>query len=278
MIGRPMIALELACVAIVALYLVVRVRRDPEPRAFLLRLLVLAVGAWIGEDACIRAYHFYAYSPRWSLFLDQVPLLIIAIWPVVIHSAWDLARRLTRDPRHVPLVGALIVLADASLIEPIAVQSGLWWWTEPGLFAVPPIGILGWAFYAGLAMLVFGQRRRSVAWVFPIASGGVHLLLLATWWGALRWVNGTIDPWPVVGLAWALSLTLAALSWRRGAGARVPRVELLLRVPAAGFFFVLLALHGADAWALVAYALAFAPPYLVMTAQSWRAPTQVTSG
>ena len=43
------------------------------------------------------------------------------------------------------LVGALIVLADASLIEPVAVASNLWAWTEPGLFAVPPIGILGWA-------------------------------------------------------------------------------------------------------------------------------------
>ncbi|TNF30895.1 MAG: carotenoid biosynthesis protein [Deltaproteobacteria bacterium] len=265
-----MIALELACVAIVVLYLVVRVRRDPAPRTFLLRLLLLATGAWIGEDTCIHAYHFYAYSPRWSLFLDQVPVLIIAIWPVVIHSAWDLARRLTRDPRRVPLVGALIVLADASLIEPIAVQSGLWWWTEPGLFAVPPIGILGWAFFAGLAMWTFDRPRLPAVSLFPIASGGVHLLLLATWWGALRWVNGTVDPWPVVGLAWALSLGLAALAWRRDAGARVPRVELLLRIPAAGFFFVLLALYGADATALIAYALAFAPPYLVLTWQSSR--------
>jgi hypothetical protein len=43
-----------------------------------------------------------------------------------------------------------------------------------------------------------------------------------------------------------------------------------LRVPAAGFFFVLLALHGRSLAPLVAYALAFAPPYLAMTA--WASP------
>jgi len=266
-----MVALELACVAIVALYVVVRVRQDANPRAFLLRLLALAVGAWVGENTCIHAYHFYAYSPRWSLFVDQVPILIVTIWPVVIHSAWDLARRLVSDPRRVPLVGGLIVLADASLIEPIAVQSSLWWWTEPGLFAVPPIGILGWAFFAGLALWTFERPRLTPLALFPIASGGVHLLLLATWWGALRWVNGTIEPWPVVALAWALSLGLAARAWRNGSGARIPRAELLLRIPAAGFFFVLLGIHGQDVWALIAYALAFAPPYLVLTWQSSRA-------
>jgi hypothetical protein len=41
---------------------------------------------------------------------------------------------------------------------------------------------------------------------------------------------------------------------------------MLLRIPAAGFFFVLLALHAEGAAPLVAYALAFAPPYLALTA------------
>ena len=37
------------------------------------------------------------------------------------------------------------------------------------------------------------------------------------------------------------------------------------RVPAAAFFFVLLALYGRREPALIAYALAFAPPYLALT-------------
>ncbi len=267
-----MIALELSCVAIVGLYLVVRGRRDADPKAFLLRLLMLTVASWAAENTVIHAYHFYAYSPEWSLRVDQVPILIVIIWPVVIHSAWDLAKRLSADrPDRVPLVAAAMVLADASLIEPIAVKSGLWVWFEPGLFEVPPIGILGWAVFAWLCLFVYQHRRLSDGWALLAAPALTHPILLALWWAALRWVNGTIDPWPVVGLAWALSLGLAYLAATRPAGARVPVHELLLRVPAAGFFFVLLAIYGQQAPALIGYTLAFAPPYLVLTARAARA-------
>ena len=55
--------------------------------------------------------------------------------------------------------------------------------------------------------------------------------------------------------------------WRAGMRRRVPPLTMWLRVPAAGFFFALLAIHGHGAAPLVAYALAFAPPYLGLT--SW---------
>ena len=115
-----MLALELACAAIVAVYVVAR--REALPT-----LALLAVAGFLGEDSVIRAYGFYFYSPRWHLFLDRVPLMIVA------HLA-------DRDPLGLvagappgaapsalaPLIGAGIVLADASLIEPIAVHAGLW--------------------------------------------------------------------------------------------------------------------------------------------------------
>ncbi len=276
----PSVGLQLACLAIVALYVVMRAPRDPDPAAFLMRLGALMAASWLAEDTCIHLYGFYGYSPHWTGFVDRVPILIVTIWPVVIHTAWDLARHLAPRRALVPWIGAGIVLGDASLIEPIAVQAGLWRWYEPGLFAVPPIGILGWALFALLAIAVLdrgaaGPRSRptplTLAALFPVASVGVHALLLALWWGALRWVNHDVPPWPVVALAWALSLGLAARAIKTGAGRRVPRLELLLRAPAAGFFFVLLAVHGAELPALVAYALAFAPPYLVLTAQAWAA-------
>ncbi|MFT7582327.1 MAG: hypothetical protein ACI9MR_004009 [Myxococcota bacterium] len=260
-----MIGLELSCVAIIALYLFVRASKDPAPKAFLGRFLLLMIASWVGENSVIHAYHFYGYSPRWSIFVDQVPLLVITIWPVVIHSAWDLAKRLTKRPERVPLIGAALVLADASLIEPIAVQAGLWQWYEPGFLAVPPVGILGWAFFAWGCLWVFEHKRLPNLSAVGLGALIVHPLLLAAWWGFFRWVNGDVAPWPVVGVAWALSLGLAFQAWRSGAGRDIPLYELLLRVPAAGFFFVLLALHSAGIWALVVYALAFAPPYLVLT-------------
>ncbi len=266
-----MIAIELSCVAIVGLYLGVRVPRDAAPGAFLTRFALLMASSWAAEDLVIHAYGFYAYSPAWVPTIDRVPLLVAAIWPVVIQSAWDLARHLTQRPGRVPLVAAAIVLADASLIEPVAVHAGLWWWTEPGLFSVPPVGILGWAIFTYIAVAVF-TRPRLPGWsLLVLGPALVHPALLAAWWGALRWVSGTIPPWPAVALAWALSLPLAAAAWRTRSGAHLPLRELLLRVPAAAFFFALLAAYPQGAGALTAYALAFAPPYLVLTWQAARA-------
>lgn len=268
--------LEITCAIIVALYLAMRLHRGPDQKRVLVRLLLLSISSFVGEDSVIHAYGFYQYSPGWSLFLDRVPLLIVVIWPIVIDSAWQLARHLLgAGHRAIPLAAGAFVLADASLIEPIAVQAGLWSWNEPGLFAVPPIGILGWAFFAFAAVTWLehreGARLPALAdlAVIPIAPAATHALLLATWWGALRWVNGPVPAWPAVALAWVLLSLFALRAFRARMRRRVPPIELWVRVPAALFFFVLLGLHGRDVAPLVAYAIAFAPPYLSLI--DWRA-------
>lgn len=268
-----MIALQLTCVAIVAFYVAVRLARAPaaERPRFVRRFALLTVASWLAENTVIHAYGFYYYSPRWSLFVDQLPLMIVLIWPVVIDSAALLAGRLLGpESRRAPLLAAAIVLADASLIEPIAVKAGLWRWTEPGLFHVPPIGILGWSIFAAaaLAVMASNERARRPGWtdaaILVIAPAVSHVVLVAVWWMLFRWINVTVPAWPVVAAAWAGALALGAFALRRQLSARVPIIELLVRVPAAAFFFVLLALHGRDEPALVAYALAFAPPYLAL--------------
>jgi hypothetical protein len=259
-------ALQTACAVIVAIYLAVRLRRAPRPAAVLARLLALAVAGWVAEDSVIRAYGFYHYAPGWSVFLDRVPLFIVLIWPVVIDSAGQLARRFGGGASLA--LAASLVLADAALIEPIAVRAGLWSWTEPGLFAVPPIGILGWACFAGAALWVLERApgllgRAAVVVVAPLAT---HLLLLASWWGALRWLNGTV-PAPIgVALAWGGAGFLSALSWRIRRQQKVPRFELAVRAPGAALFFVLLALYGRQSVTLVAWSLAFVPPWLALVA------------
>jgi len=269
--------LELACTALILMYLVACLRRVDDRARLLRRLGLLVVAAWLTEDTVIHAYGFYAYSPRWSVFVDRVPLMVILIWPMVIHSSWRLARCLltpagerAESPSVIaraPLVGAAMVFADAWLIEPVSVEAGLWWWTHPGLFAVPPIGVLGWALFAGLAMAVLGRARS--AWqellVLVIAPIGTHLLLLATWWGLFRWVEGTIPPAPAIGLVWLFSLALFVTALRRRVMHKMPLGELMLRIPAAMFFFVLLGIHGRDVPTLVAWVIAFAPPYCAIT-------------
>jgi hypothetical protein len=261
-----MVALQLACVAIVVAWMLLRVRRESDKGAFLARFVWLAVAAWLGEESCIRLYGFYFYSPGWIGFLDKVPVAIVCIWPVVVLSATDLARGLVgeageaRRISFAALVCALVV-ADASLIEPIAVAAGLWRWTVPGPFHVPLIGILGWGFFAFGAALVRG--RPAVLVVGPLAA---HALLLAGWWLAFRWLPRGVDEAPFVVAAGLLSagLTWAVLARR----VSLSRADLLTRIPGAVFFFVLLAVFARQQVPLVLYALAFAPPYLALTARS----------
>ena len=284
--------IELACAAIVSLWIAVRSRRETSSssRARLFaRLAVVAAAGWIGEESCIRLYGFYSYASSWSVFLDKVPLAIVCIWPVVVLSSIDLARQLLTPSSSSLARAALVmvlVIADASLIEPIATRAGLWSWTEPGPFHVPIVGVLGWGFFAfGVALALdrsaspspssspsssTSALRAGLARAVAAGPLAAHALVLASWWLALRWLpRGAVDDdsaLPLAAGAWLVSLALAGAALR--ARVVVARRDLLLRVPAAAFFFVLLAMYARDDGALIAYALAFAPPYLVLTARS----------
>ena len=269
-----MAAFELLCAGIVALFLVMRARRADRPAALAGGFALLAAASWVAEDSVIHAYAFYDYGVRWTVLADHMPLIVALIWPVVIRSAADLAAGLGLHGRRRVLAAAGLVLADASLIEPVAVHAGLWSWSEPGLFAVPPIGVLGWAIFSAWALWLVdtpaldGRRAKRALLVVLLPAALTHVCLLALWWGGLRWVSGTIPAWPAAGVAWALSAALSVLAARAAAPARLRRADLLVRVPAALVFFGLLALRGRDEPALVVWALAFVPPYLVLT---WRA-------
>ncbi len=268
-----MIFIEPICLAIVGIYVFMRARTMPWPR-LARELAFLSAAGFVGEDSMIRGYGFYSYSANWHLFLDRVPLLIIVIWPVVIHSAWLMAKRLA-PVELVPFLVALFILADASLIEPIAVQAGLWRWTEPGLFHVPPIGILGWVYFAFFCTLVL--ERGGGALVILLAPLGTHLLLIATWMGALRHFNFTVPTVPAVIAIWMVGSAIAIFNWRRALRRRLPFADLMVRVPAALFFFVLVGAYGRENPALILYALAFAPPYLTLISKSGaRAPSSAS--
>ena len=265
-----MIALELVCLAIVVLYVAARFVRASdrgERMAFGARFAMLVLASFAGEDTVIRAYGYYAYASGWSARLDHVPVVIVLVWPVVIDSAAMLARAMAgagASTLRVATLGAVIVLADASLIEPIAVRAGLWRWTEPGLFDVPLVGIVGWAFFAWAAILVLEHAvwRAGAFALVVVAPLATHALILASWWSVFRWTQGARSGTTAAALVWVLSLAMAIRIARARGSVRVPISELLLRLPGASFFFVLLATSSPDP-ALVAFAIAFAPPYML---------------
>ena len=200
-------------------------------------------------------------------------MLVALIWPTVILSATGVARGFGARGGGFGLIlaGGAVVLLDASLIEPIAVRAGLWTWHEPGLFEVPPIGLLGWAIFGAIVIALFESNERNDRGpiadlaVLGVAPAIVHGALLAVWWGALRWVNRPLPENYVVIGGWVLSLGAAWLGARARPGPRLMPWLLASRVPAAAYFFVLLAwIRPVDPW-LVSYAIAFVPPYLVAT-------------
>ncbi len=273
-----------AALLIVVLYVLLQFSRERAPRRFLWQLFLTGFAAWLAEESAIRLYGFYDYSDGWWVKVGHVPLLVLMIWPIVIHSAINLARQLrsahsrpTPSTIGVALPAGLFVLADAALIEPVAVHAGLWHWTEPGIFEVPPIGILGWFFYSVLCAAVLHRTKtRSPVWdllVLPITLAGTHLLLIASWWGLLRWVNVPLPPDVVATLVVLLSLLLSFKVWRAKVGRRVLRRDLLMRVPAALYFGALLLAHWPGFGALFFYFAAFTPPNIILTLQASSSPS-----
>jgi len=264
-----MLLIESICLGVVLVYLLSALKHEREPLAFMSRYLFLAATAWIGEDSVIRLYGFYEYSPEWTLFIDRVPLMVLIIWPVVVLSARQLAGYLVGPSRElVPILTGLLVLADASMIEPISVAAGFWHWNAPGIFSVPPIGLLGWAYFAGLSCWRFElqEQRESGAGLglgdSLVVLIGCHALLLPSWWVFLKWLSQPLPNALSVALALLCSLAVTASSIRRRAHRAVPTWLLFQRTPAALFFFGLLAFGTSHSPALLLYVLAFVPPYM----------------
>jgi len=262
-----MLHLEVACVAILGAYFVAH-RRD---HSLLRDAALVALASLLGEDSVIRAYGFYAYAPGWHLRVDHVPLLVPTIWAPVVLSARAVARVVSPSAtpaREAALVGALVTF-DAFLIEPIAVRAGLWAWSEPGVFQVPVIGVLGWGFFAAAVTWLLRCFDGGARWIaVPLSVLATHAMLLAAWWGGLRWGLRDELPWAACMAALGAASGVYTAAVLR-TGARLPWRELGPRAAATGFFAALL-VSRLDA-ALALWAALFTPPWLVFTARAVRA-------
>jgi hypothetical protein len=238
---------QIGCLAVLAAAYPFALRRHSPAT---IGALVLA--AWLGEQSCISLYHFYAYAPGWHLKIGDVPALVPLIWPLVILSSYDVVDALW--PPRTPLKVAALVVIDASLMEVVAVAAGLWTWSEPGYLGVPLIGILGWGFFA---------LGAAFAEDLAVTLLTTHALLLATWWGALRWVlRRDLGPRAVAGFA-VIAAVLAVAVLR----ARPRAMPLATAIPRgiATLLFVGLLLYLGPARAPLAWAHfgLVAVPYLL---------------
>jgi uncharacterized membrane protein len=261
------------CFSLAVLLLFVALEKDR--RGALRDAFLIALGAFLGEDTCIRGYGFYLYSHKWHLFADRVPVVVLLIWPAVVLSGLKIAKalvpRCSQTPASLALAVFGIVTFDAALIEPVAVASELWHWTQQGIFHVPLIGILGWGFYAGCIVFTL-EHTNERAWLRPLAPVpavlGAHLLLLSAWWMVFRHVL-RLEIAVHVCLGLALAVSLVYLSAVRGARAVLDKRDLVARGAATSLFVILLA-QRPDAQ-LYAYAACFTLPHLALLVASLRA-------
>ena len=263
-----MLVLEIVAGLIVLSYILIRLRFASDRRFFVQNFAYIAAASWLAENTCIHLYGFYFYDERWHAFIDQVPLAIILIWPVVIISLWDILRYLRVSEKRLPVFLGMAVFADAFFVESVAVHAGLWRWTQSGPFAVPVIGILGWAFFAAAAAKFILQRQqedvtRVFGQIFLVALA-THAALLVSWWACFRWLPILANTPLWIALAWLGSVPLSIFFYKQNYAESLPFWCLGCRIPAVFFFVGLCVVYPPDL-KLVVFIAAFVPPYMLLT-------------
>lgn len=249
------LAFQLGCVAVLAFayaWLFRGLAGPVERRVALAWVAMILVSSWAAEDTSIRRYGMYAYPDSWWPILDRVPLLVVAIWPLVVLTARAVVGDLFPDlaPLRRSLAVAALVLVDASLVETVAVAAGLWSWAEGGYLGVPLIGMVGWAAYAfaiswpleRVAAALRGPRAWALALAVPLAALALtHAGLVAAWWGFFRHALRQELP---AGAAWgALAVATVATFGLRRRGRRISAGVAIPRIAATSIFLALLVLH-----------------------------------
>jgi len=265
-----MVLFQLTALGILIVYLLHWYFQEDNPGLFLMKFITISFASWIVEETSIRFYHFYQYSPDWNLFIGHVPILVILIWPLIIHSGWEMGSQLGNgDKVYHQLFASLIILIDASFIEIMSVKAGLWSWNSTGFFGVPFIGIFGWGYFAFLSVFVLRLKRERKAWIGKILLilifmvFGTHVLIVATWWLIFRWILFPVNPAYIITLSLPLSLLLTHFIYRKNLGVNVDSKIMMIRIPPALLFLILYLKSSPDAF-LIAYIWVISLPYLFL--------------
>jgi hypothetical protein len=269
----PLWVFEMLCLPVLALAATLSARRVGA-RAFAVDYACLALAGLLGEASSIAWYRYYGYANGWHLHVLGVPALVPLIWPLVILSAREVRAALFPDidPLRGALVVCALVIADASMVEVLAVRAQLWSWAEDGHLGVPLLGIVAWGYFAGAADLAMTRFRGRERWlVVPVALALAHGLIVLSWWSLFRWVLRGGLGWGSLAVLASLSLaaTAVALS-RRRRGYLIPIEVAIPRMIAASLFGLLFVLTAPTDLGLLAHVTCIAIPYFAASMLSRR--------
>ena len=135
---------------LIVFYLMQKVYGTTDTALFVALAVIFGVGAeslglWTG---------MYSYGRIFSIPFGatEVPLAISIAWPMVLGASLLLADYITEGPvNRFILMPVIAVGIDFCLFEPLAMQGGLWTWTNP----LVPYWVAPWENYVGWLVVAF---------------------------------------------------------------------------------------------------------------------------
>jgi putative membrane protein len=188
--------------------------------AWTLAFCVVAVGGGLAVEAVgLRTgvpFGDYVYAGTLTRTVFGVPWVIPLAWAMVAYPSLVLARRVTRSPLLVPVVGGFALAGWDLFLDPMMTADGYWRFTNvayplPHVPAVPGVNYLGWLVTAVLMMALLdrlpdrlvpdGQPALLYLWTY-VSSIVANLFFFHRPWVALY--GGVAMGLAAVPYAWSL--------------------------------------------------------------------------
>ena len=152
-----------------------------------LSLLTLIVEAFAIVTGFPYGGFYYSDELGYRLF-NLVPWPVTLAYLPILLGSYGLASRIFGDDRwRTTLISALLVLAADLVIDPGAVNQGLWIWTkEGGYYGIPLVNFLGWGLtgfvYSNILYWAF-HRERKMDSPPPVGLSTSLTMILHFWTG-----------------------------------------------------------------------------------------------
>lgn len=125
--------------------------------------LKILIFCFLAEQLTIAIFHSHTYPTTYSIFIFNVPLVILLGWYAIITMTREIIYRLNVK-KFIPkiLLIAAIALNIDFIMDPLAIRIGLWDWNLiHHFFGVPFGNFLGWFFIVSLYLLFNEETKFS---------------------------------------------------------------------------------------------------------------------
>jgi uncharacterized membrane protein len=185
--------------------------------------LVITVGGGLAVEALGThagvPFGDYVYTGKLSSTVLGVPWVVPLAWAMFAYPSLALARRISRSPLLVPLIGAFTLASWDLFLDPMMTAEGYWRFTHPSpalvhIPGVPVVNYVGWFLTALVMMVLIDQLPRRI-----VPDGQPAVLFF---WTYVSSVVGNAmffhRPWVAVYGGIAMGLVALPYAWSLWAG------------------------------------------------------------